>query len=239
MPGPAQASCGPKVVSRWRQDLPSLAEMNVPWSVPTAHCFGLPGLTAMSSAAAAAGAARASKVLPPSLETWTVRVVVAQRHDHVAVDLDVVVVGLAEARDGSHVSPPSADRTSPMFCGSVPPLECPDAISSSAPAKPDHEVGQRPGLPASAIDGLNSSGRVGAGGQPEGTGRRADQQRAVARVDGDGADLERRVDGGLGRRSSSEEEELPPHPARASVIRMRACLSQGVVVDSVNVSVLL
>src|SRR4051794_5256081 len=38
-----QAMRAPKVVSRWRQVLPSLLEIQVPWSVETAQTEGLPG----------------------------------------------------------------------------------------------------------------------------------------------------------------------------------------------------
>ena len=67
-----QAIRGPKVVSHWRQDLPPLAEMNVPWSVETAHWSWLPGLTAMSIGAATDGASRLSHVFPPSEEIWII-----------------------------------------------------------------------------------------------------------------------------------------------------------------------
>ena len=72
----------------------------MPWSVETAHCVGLPGLTAMSIGAATDGASRAlPRLAAVGGDLDHARVLVAQREDPVAVDLDLVVVGLAEPRD--------------------------------------------------------------------------------------------------------------------------------------------
>ena len=124
-----------------------------------------------------------------------------------------------------------------MFCGSVPPLEWPDAISLSAPSYRTTRSISGSGLPAAAIDGLNSSGLPA----PSGSRKEPDVE-PISTVPSLGLTATEPISSaastvGSAGSSSSGRRGATTAPRQRERDQDEGVSFQGVVVDSVNVKV--
>src|SRR6478736_4137976 len=113
--------------------------------------------------------------------------------------------------------PPSPEETRPMFCGSEPPLECPEA--SSAPGPVDRRTRSVKG-PVPVPGAVRSALNLAACDPPAGT-RNAPAEEPISKEPSAGSTASEPTSvlgSGVGVASSSPEEEAEPHPANTSAI---------------------